>query len=162
MKVTLEYPYTLKYKTGYLVKNGENRKHVLLVGDAGEKTTTSYARYLMSVNLKRVLTDSEEVDHINNDKTDDRLCNLQLLTPTENRKKQARAKGRKVAKILCPTCGTVFIRRTGNTQAVSCKFGQITCCSKKCSNVVLSMSYSEEQKCKISEITLLEVFSLSE
>ena len=31
-----------------------------------------------------------EIDHINNDKGDNRLCNLQLLTPQENSKKAAK------------------------------------------------------------------------
>ena len=34
-----------------------------------------------------VIAEGMEIDHINNNKEDNRLCNLQLLTPQENSKK---------------------------------------------------------------------------
>ena len=37
-----------------------------------------------------VIAEGMEIDHINNNKEDNRLCNLQLLTPQENSKKAAK------------------------------------------------------------------------
>lgn len=162
MKIELEYPYTTKYKAGYTVTNGENRKHVCLIGHDGSRTTTAYARYLMSVANGRFLSELEEVDHIDHDKTNDALENLQILSSSENREKARRFKGRKVTEIECPECHMVFIRRSGNTQAVECNRGRVTLCSKKCSNVFRKRNYSAQQRQKISEDTLLRVFSLTE
>ena len=87
MKIELEFPYNKDYKTGYLIDGSENRKMVILISHDNSKHGTSYARYLMAVSLKRYLLDTETVDHINEDKTDDRLENLQILSRVENIKK---------------------------------------------------------------------------
>lgn len=87
MKIILEYPYTSVWKSGYLVTNRENRKNVILFNSDKDRSTTSYARYLMSVKLKRFLTSDEQVDHIDNDKTNDDINNLQVLSVKENQQK---------------------------------------------------------------------------
>jgi hypothetical protein len=51
-----------------------------------ERTTMAWAKYLMCLHLGRMLDpNTETVDHINDDKTDDRIENLQLLTRNENK-----------------------------------------------------------------------------
>jgi hypothetical protein len=87
MKIELEYPYNQDYKTGYIIDGSENRKTVILIANDNSYHSTSYARYLMSTYLKRYLLDTETVDHINEDKTDDRIENLQILSSTDNIKK---------------------------------------------------------------------------
>lgn len=89
MQIILETPYKEKWKQGYLVTNKENRKHVVLFNTNKNRTTTSYARYLMSVKLGYEVPKEFEVDHIDNNKTNDSLDNLQLLSPQANRSKQA-------------------------------------------------------------------------
>jgi hypothetical protein len=154
----LEYPYNTKWKNGYLVINGEGRKHVCLVGGS-KRSTTSYARYLMAVSLKRLLTEDEVVDHKDDDKTNDVLGNFQILTVRLNNLKEAKRRGRTLAEICCPSCKVIFTRRVGNTQAVPSKKGSITCCSRACSYQVLRKSYSHEERKRISEGSLLRVFS---
>lgn len=58
-----------------------------MVNNSEERTTVSYARYLLSVKLGRYLTDDEEADHIDADKTNDSLENLQVLSREEHIKK---------------------------------------------------------------------------
>lgn len=61
-------------ENGYLVVtivNGECRKQCRI-------------HRIVWIAANGVIPDGKVVDHINNDKTDNRLCNLQLLTPTEN------------------------------------------------------------------------------
>ncbi len=154
----LEYPYNTKWVNGYLVINGEGRKHVCLVGGS-KRSTTSYARYLTAVSLKRFLTDDEVVDHIDDDKTNDCLENFQILTVILNNLKEAKRRGRSLAEIRCPACRTVFTRRVGNTQATPSRKGAITCCSKGCASQVLKMRYSQTERTRISEESLLRVFS---
>lgn len=61
---------------------------IVLVANDGRKHCTSFARYLMSTKLGRYLEKDEEVDHINNNKIDDRISNLQVLTKSENIQKE--------------------------------------------------------------------------
>ena len=88
MKIDLSAPYSSDYKAGYLIKGTDERKMVVLVANDGSKHCTSFARYLMATKLCRYLEKDEEVDHINNNKTDDRISNLQILTKSENMQKE--------------------------------------------------------------------------
>lgn len=106
MKIDLEYPYSGKWCLGYLVTNKEPRRNVVLFNSHSDRTTVSYARYLMSVHLGRMLEKHEVVDHINNDKMDDRIENYQILTMAENTRKSA--KGITYRSFTCPVCSIEF------------------------------------------------------
>lgn len=155
---TLEYPYTQDWKKGYLVTNGQNRKNVILYNSPEDRSTTSYARYLLSVNQKRYLKDTEHVDHIDEDKTNNSLSNLQILTQKENNSKAAKFKGRMLVEIKCPSCNSLFTRRKGNTQLVSSLKGKITCCSRKCSYSILSKNLTTEERDFISENSIISTY----
>ena len=88
-KIELSPPFSLDWRFGYLVTNSENRKSVILYSSSCKRTTVSYARYLLSCREGRYLKPEEEADHINNDKTDDQISNLQILSKLENIRKQA-------------------------------------------------------------------------
>lgn len=111
-RIKAEYPFN-KYWL-YVVwhrKENRNQANLVLIENTKERTTMSYARYLMSVKLGRFLTTNEQVDHIDNDKTNDTIENLQILTPLENKKKQEDFKEtinpRKVT-LECSFCGKHF------------------------------------------------------
>ena len=87
MKIPIEPPFEGLWKHAYLVKNKEDRNMVCLVNDRIDRTTMALARYKMAVELGRLLTEQEQVDHIDNDKTNDAIENLQLLSPEDNRQK---------------------------------------------------------------------------
>jgi hypothetical protein len=59
----------------------------------------------MEQHLGRKLLPDEHVDHINNDKTDDRIENYQILSPADNLRKSLFL-GYKV--FSCPLCGEFF------------------------------------------------------
>lgn len=80
----VEYPYSDLYKTAYITTNDEGRKLVIFVKNGKSVKGTPYARYLMAVKLGRFLRSDEQVDHIDNDKTNDSIDNLQILTMREN------------------------------------------------------------------------------
>lgn len=106
MKIELEFPFNVKWKRGYLVTNKEPRRNVILYNSHTDRSTVSYARYLMSVSLGRLLGKAEVVDHINNDKLDDRLDNYQIISPTENVRKSS--KGITYKEFVCPVCQVTF------------------------------------------------------
>lgn len=66
----------------------ESNENVILFNTQFDRSTVSYARYLMAVKLGRFLTDQEEVDHIDDNRTNDDINNLQILTPKQNREKR--------------------------------------------------------------------------
>ena len=70
------------------------------------QTTKQYARVLLELKLGRILTDSETVDHIDMDFTNDSVENLQVLTRELNASKSAIK--RKEQTVECVWCGTEF------------------------------------------------------
>lgn len=106
MKIELDYPFNEQFKSGYLLTNKEPRRVVCLVGKDNSKTSVSYARYLLSCHLRRFLTKDEHVDHKDNNKLNDFVDNLQILTNLENNKKSA--KGQTLKDFKCSICGKTF------------------------------------------------------
>lgn len=91
----------------YLRNDG--RKHVIIINtDTGKRRTQSYPRYVMEQHLQRTLLDTETVDHINGDYTDDSIANLQLLSLADNIRKSSPTK--EYLTLICKHCGTQFQR----------------------------------------------------
>lgn len=74
-------------------------------------STMTYARYLMSVHLRRKLLGTEHVDHINEDHADDRIENLQVLSPSANSMKRSLFQPPALVAMTCSGCGVGFTRR---------------------------------------------------
>jgi hypothetical protein len=113
---------------------GKRRKIIVLVSP-GHRTTMSYARYLMSLNLGRELTPEEEVDHIDNDCTNDAIENLQILTPKQNSDKENATRTRDLVTLTCPECDVEFTRDRRNTNLRSKpRSTSPSCCSRSCAS----------------------------
>lgn len=93
-KVRVYGPYTRKDK----------RQHVCILYPDGKRITLSYPRYLMEAFLGRKLAPEEHIDHINNDPTDNRIENLQILSQKENNRKFSILNPRKIYTFVCPCC----------------------------------------------------------
>ena len=126
----LEYPYNERWSVGYIVTNPENRKTLILYNSHKDRSSTQYARYLMAVKLGRFLTDDETVDHIDGDKTNDSIDNLQLLSRAENIRKACK----KPDVILkCPICGKIFKRTRSQLRGrLDRALKNDVCCSIEC------------------------------
>lgn len=90
MKIDLQYPYSEDWRMGYLVTNPEGRRTVILFNSQESRSSTQYARYLCAVRLGRYLSESETADHIDGDKTNDSMENLQVITLSENIRKSSK------------------------------------------------------------------------
>lgn len=93
-----------------------------------------YHRIVMGNHLGRVLDKSEVVHHINHDKHDNRIENLQLLMPTEHSRMHSLEHDRKCAKLECPICGKIFDMEYNKTCYQKCHNKPMTaqCCSRSC------------------------------
>lgn len=102
MKIKLEGPYSLLWNWAGLYEQENGRWIVLLSNSRKDKTTISYAKYLMSVELNRLLTEAEVVAHANEDVTDDSIDNLVLTTKSvvSSKTNKRRTTNRKI-KLLC-------------------------------------------------------------
>lgn len=119
-------PYTRK----------DGRKHVIHYDtETKKRITQSYPRYLMEQARGVILDPEEHVDHVNNDPTDDRVENYQLLSQRENQEK-ARIFHNNYAKTsirICPFCKVEFEhldRQYRANQLVQNKRGPY--CSRRC------------------------------
>ena len=138
MIIEILSPYNKDYHRAYLV-NSQGRNSVCLYNtETKARHTVSYARYLMATSLNRFLTDDEEVDHIDNDKTNDSIDNLQLLSRTENIKKQKRLIGLKKVLYECPVCNEHFSVRKGLSHLVNKRKKSMTC-SRSCGGKISHM-----------------------
>lgn len=128
MILVLESPFKEVWVKGYLRESKDGRKRVDLVSWPHSRTTISYARYLLSVQLGRFLTDNEEADHIDQDRTNDNLENLQVLTVEEHKAKtKEESSGLTTIDCICSFCSASFTRRAANVR------GKQTFCSHSCS-----------------------------
>lgn len=134
--INLEMPFSNDWKKGYLVTNSEQRKTVILYNSNSDRSSISYARYLMTVHIGRYLNKNEQVDHIDNDKTHDTLENLQILTPRENIIKSS---SKTLHDFICGWCDTAF-QLESRQMHKSRKLPP--CCSRSCSAKLQSYASS--------------------
>lgn len=146
MKIELEEPFKSLYKHGYArVSTKDKRKRVDLVNNSKDRTTISYARYLMCVSAGYILDDNLEVDHINCDESNDDISNLQILTKEQHREKTNReiTTGRSGIHLVCSCCGIIFFRETRYLK----RSKVYTACSRKCNgNLSRTISFSGKKK----------------
>ncbi len=96
----------------YLVKSPKShilgRKIVLTYFTDGTRKTLLYSRYLIEQKLGRSLKTEEQVDHIDGDKTNDSIENLQILDIKEHSRLDTRHV--KKIEITCVRCGSKKLR----------------------------------------------------
>lgn len=159
MKIELEEPFASKWSKGYIVVNSENRRNVVLYNSENDRTTISYARYLMSVKLGYEVPDHLEVDHRDDDKTNDDINNLQLLTPEENKDKENKRRAEiTVAKqtVICKNCNCSFEIDTSYYNKKIKAGNSNIFCSVKCRSLFIkppSQKIPEELIIKINNLT---------
>lgn len=136
-----DYDYALVPDHPYATKNG----YVL------------YHRIVMENHLGRILNKSEVVHHVNGNKHDNRIENLQLLDSKEHVRLHSIQQGRKTCKLKCPNCGIIFEKFENQTSQYKYRKNRallFTCCSKKCGtqfSYKLRNGLTQELKRAISE-----------
>lgn len=115
MKIDVIDIYKAKYKAAYLVshENGDKRKRVYIIGFDGSRKGMLYARYVWEAHNNKPLPEGFTIDHIDEDKTNDALENLQLLSNGDNIRKNVETRTKRgelnvMLKLVCPICGVTF------------------------------------------------------
>ncbi len=71
--------------TGPYLNKVQNRRFVTITNViTNKKSQKTYAKYLMEIHLGRELSKKETVDHIDRNKLNDVIGNLQILSPSEH------------------------------------------------------------------------------
>lgn len=126
-----EAPFAEYYRADVYISPKYNRRMIIMYKSGGGRLRTTYGRYLFQVDYwnkyKILIPDELEVDHINEDKLDDRLENFQLLTHKENVIKNNFSKGSMYNFCTCPICGSTFIKAQHMTTPYT-----INLCSNLC------------------------------
>jgi len=112
----------------YVNTNKEPRRVATLRKKGGEMTSMSYAKYLYTSHYRTDVDNTCHVDHINGDKMDDRIENLQVISGTYNRQKDHKHKEMLI--LTCPVCGEEFLFAKRNLSS-----HPNPCCSRRCGSI---------------------------
>ena len=81
MKIEVSDYYKLKgYSRAYLYKRKDDRMAITLAGVGMKQKGMLYSKYLYCSYYQCDVPENEHIDHINGDKTDDRIENLQKIS----------------------------------------------------------------------------------
>lgn len=129
MKQEISKYYKKKgYSAVYINMNKEPRRVATLRKPSGEMHSMSYAKYLYTSYYEIDIPEGEQIDHINGDKMDDRIENLQVISGTYNRQKDHKHK--EMIILTCPVCGEEFLFEKRNLSS-----HPNPCCSKRCGGI---------------------------
>ena len=123
-----EYYKKKGFTVVYIATNKEPRRVATLRKEDGTMTSMAYAKYLYTSFYECDVAKGDEVDHINGDKMDDRIENLQVISKRYNIKKSR--VGREMVLRVCPVCGKEFLFIKGNLSS-----HPNPCCSRKCGGI---------------------------
>ena len=116
------------YSVVYINTNKEPRRVATLRKPSGEMHGMSYAKYLYTSYYEIDIPEGEQIDHINGDKMDDRIENLQVISGTYNRQKDHKRK--EMIILTCPVCGEEFLFEKRNLSS-----HPNPCCSRRCGGI---------------------------
>lgn len=125
---------TTNYKQGF-------RKSVSIYKDSVFIKCMSYARYLVETEMNLNVPEGYEVDHIDGDKTNDVIENLQVISSDMNKLKEKyeTEKFKIFVRLICPYCSKQFDIEQCNLN-VKLRNSKYIACSRSCSGKLTNRS----------------------
>jgi len=114
----------------------DGRKRCVIYYEKGNTPSKALSRVMMEDKLNRILSPDEEVDHKYDDKTNDDINNLQLLTSEENKEKHALKQFEELLNyhiLPCSYCNELFYM-SDSEYKTRIKQTDDLCCSRTCSS----------------------------
>lgn len=106
-----------------------------LVPDHPKCTKNGYVlmhRIIMENHLNRVLNDDEVIHHLDGNKHNNDINNLQLLNKKEHNVLHGKARGHIVVQLKCPWCGKIFEICKNQSFLIKPSKYNCNCCSNSC------------------------------
>lgn len=177
MLIELDEPFKSMWRKGYLVDDGEGRQRVVFYNSEQDRSAMTYARYLMCVKLGYILPTELEVDHKDDDKSNDDINNLQVLTGPQNKAKEMARRQREgllggrldelglpeeVNGLQCAYCETNFLLDVPEyNKRVKTSKSDLAFCSHRCSTSYFPPSNNGVTQAQIEQIKALRLQGLS-
>jgi len=161
--IQAQYPFE-NYNLYKQYSQKDDRYYAILYPRDGigrrKRITMSYARYLMCVKEQRILSKDETVDHIDEDRKNDSIDNLQILTIKQNQEKYAVNRvSKKMVVLKCPICEKIFEKPYNHCSLfIGSKRAKVSYCSRQCLYVATSrlnrneITYEELSKDNVVKI----------
>jgi len=124
-KLILQPPYSNDWRLGYLNTNTEGRKTVALYNSQKDRSSVSYSRYLLAVKLGRYLTADEEAHHIDGNKKNDLIENIELINWRMHRREHT--VGQSMVQLKCDGCSKSFARTVRNYNPNGNQYCSVAC-----------------------------------
>jgi hypothetical protein len=121
----------MNWKIEKIVSKGDY--NYAIVRDHPNRTKNDYVlehRIVVENHLGRLLEPDEIVHHINEDKKDNRMENLEVMSKKEHTSHHQVDVGRLFCKLKCPNCEVIFDIEKRNTFLINKT--KYTCCSRSC------------------------------
>jgi hypothetical protein len=131
--VPATYPYE-GYRVYKVYHKRIDRYMAILFESNERRTSTAWAKYVYETHHKVKLPKGQQVDHRDENRLNDDISNLQVLTKKDNIEKNVATRPpRKTVDLVCPVCQQTFTRRIGQTNLVPCRKNQRRVfCSRVC------------------------------
>ena len=130
MKLEISEYYKKKgYNKLYVNTTKEPRRVATIRKPDRETHSMSYAKYLYTSYYKCDIPDGDQVDHINGDKMDDRIENLQVISRKYNAVKDKKII-KEMVEMICPVCKEPFLFPKRNLST-----HPNPCCSRRCGGI---------------------------